>query len=248
MFIGYQRSGHSFIGALLDAHPNVSMGMEVDALNLVRLGYSREQIYYCLIRNSEIFSKKLKNVWTGYSYAIPDQYQGTFTQLKVLGDKKGGKSTLRLEEDPVLFTDLQNLIGHKIKVLHVIRNPYDNIGTMVLRHSVNPDHPTREEIIDKMDLYFRKARINLELHHSGIMDIMDIYQESFISAPGEILGKILDFLELPSNEDYLSSCTAAVYDKPNQSRFKIPWPMDLKETIGSRMKEINFLEHYTFDN
>ena len=33
MFIGYQRSGHSYIGALLDAHPNTAVGMEVDALN-----------------------------------------------------------------------------------------------------------------------------------------------------------------------------------------------------------------------
>src|SRR4030042_2237983 len=62
MFIGYQRSGHSFIGALLDAHPNAVIGMEVDALNLVKLGYKRNQIFYCLIRNSEVFTKKLKNI------------------------------------------------------------------------------------------------------------------------------------------------------------------------------------------
>jgi len=70
MFIGYQRSGHSFIGALLDAHPYAVIGMEVDALDLLQKGYSRNQIYYCLMRNAEVFTKKLKNVWTGYNYAI----------------------------------------------------------------------------------------------------------------------------------------------------------------------------------
>jgi len=92
MFVGYQRSGHSFIGALLDAHPEVAMGMEVDVLDLVIQGYSKNQILYILTNNSRLFTSKLNNIWTGYSYAVPGQYQGRYDTLKLIGDKKGGKN------------------------------------------------------------------------------------------------------------------------------------------------------------
>jgi hypothetical protein len=248
MFIGYQRSGHSFLGAILDAHPNVAMGMEVDALNLVRLGYSKYQVYYCLIRNSQIFTEKLQNVWTGYSYAIPGQFQGTYTELRMIGDKKGGKSTLRLENDPHLYDELKRLVNCRIKVIHVIRNPFDNISTMVLRHADDPEQPTRAEILDKVNLYFRKARINEQLRNSGKMDFIDIYQEAFIEDPVSALGNLLDFLELSQNDEYLSACEKAVYPEPHRSRHKVPWTEELKEIVNSEILEIRFLKHYTFDD
>jgi len=36
MFVGYPRSGHSLIGSLLDAHPNVVIAHEMDALQFVQ--------------------------------------------------------------------------------------------------------------------------------------------------------------------------------------------------------------------
>lgn len=248
MFIGYQRSGHSFIGALLDAHPNIAMGMEVDALNLVRLGYSRDQVYYCLIRNSQVFKKVLNNVWTGYSYAVPRQFQGTYTKLNVIGDKKGGKSTLRLEEDLSLFSELEDLVKCHVKVLHVIRNPFDNISTMVLRNALDPDHPTPEEFREKVDLYFRKVKINQALRASGNMEIMDVFHESFLSHPEKILKDILTFLSLPAPEDYIRSCSEAVYNEPHRTREEISWPEDLKIEVKDLIREIDFLSHYNFDD
>jgi hypothetical protein len=44
MFIGYGRSGHSIIGAILDAHPNISIGMEEDVLNLIKCHFSRKKV------------------------------------------------------------------------------------------------------------------------------------------------------------------------------------------------------------
>lgn len=248
MFIGYQRSGHSFIGALLDAHPNVAMGMEVDVLNLVGLGYSRKQICYILIRNSQLFRHRLKNVWTGYDYSVPGQFQGSYTELLMIGDKKGGKSTLRLGEDPALYTDLKARIGCRIRVLHVIRNPYDNISTMVLRHATDPDRPTREEIEDKIDLYFKKVGINRQLMGSGEMEVMNVYHESFIDDPQASLRGILKFLDLPVPQDYIQDCSRAVYREPHRTRNELSWPGDLKERIAAGIREVDFLRHYNFED
>ncbi|PSO51862.1 MAG: hypothetical protein BRC34_14235, partial [Cyanobacteria bacterium QH_1_48_107] len=46
MFIGYPRSGHSLVGSLLDAHPNIIIAHELNALNFVDMGFNQQQIYY----------------------------------------------------------------------------------------------------------------------------------------------------------------------------------------------------------
>jgi hypothetical protein len=247
MFVGYQRSGHSFIGALLDAHPDAAMGMEVDALNLVKLGYNRFQIFYCLVRNSEVFTRKLKNIWTGYSYAVEGLYQGRFTDLKVIGDKKGGKSTLHLGEDFALFIRLQKIVRIPVKVLHVIRNPLDNITTMIIRNLPDNKNPDREDFLDKIDLYFKKAEINDRLKKSGEMDILDIYHEDFISDPVSELTKILHFVSLSPIPEYIDLCSKKVYKEPHITRNQLSWPQDLLEDVKSRAMQYFFLNRY-FEN
>src|SRR5213594_4458109 len=100
MFIGYPMSGHSLIGALLDAHPNIVIAHELDVLRHIEEGFNKRQIYDLLLENSQIsaeagrVSGRKSNV---YSYAVPNQWQGRFEKLRVIGDKKGGGSTQRLD-------------------------------------------------------------------------------------------------------------------------------------------------------
>ena len=247
MFIGYQRSGHSFIGALLDAHPNAAMGMEVDALNLVRLGYNRNQIFYCLVRNSEIFTRKLNNIWTGYSYAVEGLYQGKFTDLKIIGDKKGGKSTLQLGVNFSLFGRLKKIVRIPIKLLHVIRNPLDNITTMIIRNLPDKKIPDRVDFLDKIDLYFKKAQINDKLKKSGEMDILDIYHEDFIKDPVGELKRIMQFVGLDPFPEYIDLCSKKVYREPHITRNQLSWPQDLLDEVYNRAIKFSFLKKY-FEN
>jgi len=56
--------------------------------------------------------------------------------LQVIGDKRGGGTTMELTEKPEKFSILKELnetLGIPLKFLHVIRNPYDIISTWVLR-------------------------------------------------------------------------------------------------------------------
>jgi len=68
MFLGYGKSGHTLIGCLLDAHPNVIIATELDALKEISLGISREALFNKLLSNSKQFVKKGNYMWTGYSY------------------------------------------------------------------------------------------------------------------------------------------------------------------------------------
>src|SRR4051794_27905037 len=129
MFIGYPRSGHSLIGSLLDAHPSAIIAHELDALKFVAAGFNKDQLYQLLLDNSRRFARKGR-AWTGYTYGVPGQWQGRFDKLHVIGDKKGGRSTLQLAENPELLHRLRKTVATDIRFIHTIRNPYDNIATM----------------------------------------------------------------------------------------------------------------------
>lgn len=102
MFVGYPRTGHSLIGSLLDAHPRVVIGHELDALRLFQSGFRRPQVFHLLLENSRKMAAAGRG-HSGYSYAVPDQWQGRFETIQVLGDKKGATSALRLYLDPRLL-------------------------------------------------------------------------------------------------------------------------------------------------
>ena len=248
MFIGYQRSGHSYIGAILDAHPNIVMAMEADALNLLQKGYNRNQLFYSLLNNSVYFTNRLKNIWTGYSYAVPDAYQGTYKHIKVIGDKKGGKSTLRLGNDGTLIDRLKDIVKCKIKILHVIRNPFDNITTMTRRQSKGDSAFDMDLLSTKIDLYFRKAEINNNLINSRKYEILEIYHEKFIENPFESFKRILNFIEVGATDEFIRKCTAITYKTPHYSRLEINWPKDLKEDVQKKINRYPFLKRYTFES
>ena len=74
-FIGYPRSGHTLIGSLIDAHPNALVADELNALRFIDAGFSRNQICYLMLRNSQK-SAAAGRERTGYRYDVPGQWQG----------------------------------------------------------------------------------------------------------------------------------------------------------------------------
>ncbi|NHJ31861.1 MAG: hypothetical protein FK732_03270, partial [Asgard group archaeon] len=144
MFIGYARSGHSIIGTLLDAHPNAVIAHELNVLRYVKKGFNKRQIFSLLIKKSNIQSMTGRR-FADKNYKVPNQWQGKYSKLLVIGDKKGGGSSKLLKLHPDLIEKLENKIKLKIKIIHVIRNPYDNITTIARRRK-NFQQLTWEEL------------------------------------------------------------------------------------------------------
>ena len=55
--------------------------------------------------------------------------------LQVIGDKRGVSTARSLVQQQVLYEELRLAVKVPIKFIHIYRNPYDNIATMVLRYS-----------------------------------------------------------------------------------------------------------------
>ena len=67
LFVGHARSGHTLIGALLNAHPDIVMAQEERTIEFIKSGYSIGQLF-SIVKES---SKRFVNdgcIKTKYSY------------------------------------------------------------------------------------------------------------------------------------------------------------------------------------
>ncbi len=88
LFIGYYRSGHSLVAALLDAHPNIILADEADAmrtwLEFPNETKTRDNWFQILYERSyklaTIGERGTGNCYSqiGYKYHVPNQWQGRF--------------------------------------------------------------------------------------------------------------------------------------------------------------------------
>lgn len=244
MFVGYPRSGHSLVGSLLDAHPSVIIAHELDALKFVEAGFGRDQLYQLLLDNSRRFAQKGRE-WTGYAYEVPGQWQGRFDALRVIGDKKGGRSTLRLAENPELLHRLRKTVATDIRFVHTVRNPYDNIATM---HKHALQHGRNQGLGATIENYFSRCAMNAGLKErlgDGVM--LEIRHESFVEDPKSWLRELCGSLELGYDQYYLEDCAGAVFESPHKSRYDLEWSSVTLAAIRAGIERFDFLEGYSFE-
>lgn len=246
MFIGHARSGHSIIGALIDAHPNAVLADEVDVLRCIEAGSTRDEIYHLILTKSMAQARKerTKNGRDGmkYSYLVPGQWQGSFAKLQVIGDSKAGRSTQRLAQDPALSERLQNMMaGVDIKFIHIIRNPYDTISTMNLRSG--------RALEDGIERYFSNCDtiMDLERRIQG-HNLFSIKHEEFIAQPKVSLASICAFLGIEATEEYLTSCASILYQNPAKSRNKVQWSPELLDIVRRKIDKFDFLAGYSYED
>ena len=186
MFIGYPRSGHSLIASLLDAHPNIVIGMEWGVLPHIRMGYDQKQIFYSILNNSRAFNRQKKNIWTGYSYYVDKMWQGKSDSIQVIGDKMGGRTSVMVKDSPELLQQLGRVINETIKFIHVIRNPYDVITTMTRRsfeRKGGKGELKTNDLLPFIKSFFDRVEIISWLKINSHIEMIDLYQEDFVENP-----------------------------------------------------------------
>lgn len=239
MFVGYPGSGHSLVGALLDAHPSVVIAHELDAIERVRRGYSQDQIFYLLLKRSREFTRAGRN-WTGHNYSVPNQWHATWKdRLSVLGDKKGGRTSRYLGRDVHLLDALFERIRLPIKLIHVIRNPFDNISTMTRR--------TGRLLERSIELYFARCDAVVKAMARTPRECwITVEHENLVDRPGDTLRELCEFLGQPADDSYLTDCASIVFRSPSRTREGQPWTPALVQEVRRRMDEIPYLASYSF--
>lgn len=243
-FVGHNKSGTSLVGSLLDAHPDVVLSDEADALRLVEAGWDRDRLFHLLLRRSEIEARKGRVTARrlgGYSYAVPGSSQGTSSSPLVVGDSTSGASTRRLREQPDLLERLsESMRGIDVKMIQVIRNPFDPISAMMVRGG-----RTFENAIAH---YFRACETLARLRaETGPDRLLPVRYEAFVADPEAGLAEACRFLGVDPDPDHLRACASIVRRDPDRSRGMVEWTPEWIETVERRIDAFDFLKGYSYE-
>ncbi len=242
MFIGHARSGHSLVGSLLSAHPEVVIAHELDALRYIKWRFGRDQLYHLILQRDLEFSQKQRlQTKTGYQYAVPGQWQGRYRELRVVGDKKGGASTRKLGRQPELLDRLRTLVGVPVRLVNVTRNPYDNIATIARRSG--------RSLAVSAERYFERCETVQQIRAAlPATDLLQLRYEAFTADPRSSLRSLCRFVGVDAAEEYLTSCSDIVFPSPRRSRSDAPWTDELITHIADQIDRFDFLSGYSFSS
>ena len=245
-FIGYARSGHTLVGAMLNAHPDVVIAHELDAVNYVRHHFSRAQLFALLLERDQRFGS-MGNSWAGYEYDVPGQYQGRYERLRVLGDKRGNSAAMEIAEWPELLDRVRHVVKVPIRVIHVTRNPYDNIATAARRHKFAPSENT---VVSQATRWYERS-CEAVYKARGLLDpseLIDIPYESFIADPRASLAELCAFVGVEASADYLEACAGMVWPSTKRTRDGVEWTEDDLQGVERVIDRFPLLGSYSFDD
>jgi hypothetical protein len=233
LFIGYSRSG-------LNAHPEVVIAHELDAVNFVRHHFRRAQLFSLLLGRDERFGS-MGRTWSGYQYDVPGQYQGRYERLRVLGDKRARSAALLIARDPKLLDRIRKTVKVPIRVLHVTRNPFDNIATEARRHKLSLGQGTAwyEQCCEAV------SAVRAMLDPS---ELVDIRYETFVTSPAEALADLCRFLRVEPGDSYLEACSGLVWPSTNRTRDAIEWSPEERAGVEALIGRYDVLGSYSFDD
>ncbi len=119
----------------MNAHPNKVIANEYTIIRKLAsnsIKVTKEAIFNTLYQHSTADLKEMKARRTkGYTLGTKGYWQGKFSILKVIGDKRGDEdATYLYSKTPENFTELYkhlsaDVFQDPIRVMVVIRNPYD---------------------------------------------------------------------------------------------------------------------------
>ena len=233
-FLGYPRSGHSLVGSLLDAHPDAVIAHELHALRHLARGASLDAIIDAIVINAHVFDM-MGRAYTGYDYQVAGQWQGRYRTLLAAGDKKGNGSIRILRHHPRLLDELAAC--DRLRLIHVIRNPYDNIATKARRTGTSLEYAANG-YFDNVDVIEA-----LKKRHGNLM--LDVHLDDLLAEPHQTLRTLLHHVHLGEPEAaYLDACSAILFATAHRSALETTWPAPLLQHISQQLEGIDFLQRY----
>lgn len=237
LFMGAPRNGHSLVGALLDAHPEMIIAHEMGVAKFRTAHFSKRQIELLLLSNSKQHAARGRR-HIHYSHAVPDQWQGSFQNLRVLGDKHGEGFLLSVQARPWLADTVIESMS-PCCFIHVIRNPFDAIASIV---GSSKRGLSLESAIKYFEgLYTTLATVSEKLQPG---QLHEVHFESFLQRPKEELEKICSFLGLEAGQRYLESCASIVLDKLEDHRDSIQWEPSSRHRVNALIDQYPFLAKF----
>ena len=268
-FVGYSRSGHSIIGSMMDAHPDMVIAHEFMLFKKWQnqpMLKSKENLFNALYRDSLLDAtegmRTVEKDMKGYTLQMEQSWQGRFRKLKVIGDKSGGMVAKLYAKNPNdahrTYLEISDTVKIPIRVLHVVRNPYDIIATQLLfnasgvlghKFEATVDHPYNNTagLILKMQGLVRRASSVMTMLNDWNLDVLEIHSADHIKDPKGTMQQICDFLEVECPGDYLQQCYDKTFKTLSQSRELVVWSQDTLKMVEEGTRKFPFFLRYSFE-
>jgi len=240
LFVGNNRSGTSFLAAIISSHENAYISFEFNFLqktyhnnNLLALINKAKKVQYPLHFQHfiDIGSKK--------------------QEILVLGDKTASKCSFQIKNNflknkinylHVLDKRLKD-IGYQLHFISIIRNPYDVVARKIIVRNFSP----RQKINN-----YRIELFACELLLKNNYPIFFVKQEDFIKNPEKSIKNVFNHLGLKINNDHVKNCAKYIYKHPHKTRYEIEWKQEYLDRIKSIIQRfenvIPYLRDYSYDD
>jgi hypothetical protein len=236
-FVGYPRSGSTLVGALLTAHPEIAVSLEIDVLRRARWGFTRRQLLALVARrHREWYEQGLR--WSGYDYEVEGQWQHGYRTLRVVGDKKAASTSLAVHARPELVDVVRRRMGKPLRVVHVVRSPWDTISTMS-RRSGSP--------VEKVIVTYERMASGVAITRDALRSddaIVDLHLEALVEDPRAELTSVCAVLDVTPDQSWLDACAALVFDRPKQTRESVTWSPAHSAAVDALIARFDWLARY----
>jgi hypothetical protein len=142
-----------------------------------------------------------------------------------------------LRSDPAAIDRLADVLELPVKVIHQVRNPYDNIATMYRRAG----GASLSAVVDR---YIAMSEVVEEYVRTHADDVLTVRHEDLVSAPDRTLRRLFGFLDLAPSDDLLAACGTRVFASPRRTRDEVDWPPAQIARIGTRIAESALMRGY----
>lgn len=275
-FIGYPRSGHSIVASCLDAHPDVVVAHEFNLFpmlmhtpklhaQLLNKTFLYNGLYQNSVRASRNGWRSAKERAKGYTLHLDTakSWQGKVRTLRIIGDKSGGITSRALRDSPEhfdeVFKELKQTVRVPIKVLHVVRNPYDMVATRISfrlssRKGRKANFSASNPVTNKKSV--TQAIKSLRSEASAVdkfiktysSTVLEVHNVEYIYRTRYVLLEICSFLELDCPNEFLKMCEDATLKRPSRTRQIIKWDAKLKNAMIKLTADFPFFQRYSIES
>lgn len=238
VLIGHTKSGGSLLGAMLDAHPSVVFGDEVDILELCSAGFTPDQIFRTLERSASreaaggrVTARRLG----GYSLSMPG-WQGLHDRPTVAGVSRAGPTTRVLSDTEGIMEDfLGTFTDHRVVAFHVVRRPHDSVAAMVLRSG----RDLQEAIAD-----YTEQCVRLEHLRRLLPDVLTVHYRELTESTSEVVTRILEHLSVEVIDSHIDSCVSLIDPGMTPESELVDWDAPALDALAAVARRFDFLEPY----
>jgi hypothetical protein len=235
LVVGNARSGSTVLGAALDSHPQMVIANESSASKTLWRKLDGNAILQDILRNAEVNASKGRPS-ADYHYQVglpPSQKPG----IRIVGDKIWNPSTLLLHGNHQLIPSLEERLGVPVRIIHAIRNPLDTIATMHNRSGA--------PVSNRIRWYFMHCDATEAMRERlPATHYLDSYHEDLLSDPGQEIGRLCRFLDVPEQADHIAAVREKLFTSPRQTRDSITWAQADLAALQAGLARFPFLARY----